>query len=125
VAFEGAAEADFCRQVAARELERRDAELEVDVTEQDPVVEVKWRREGFAAVVRFQQTSLTRIDRAEHCDCVLIQQQVLLCPLAGQSHAHRRRIFAQDAEWEVSESDQRDVSNVGTVERHGHGAYKC
>jgi hypothetical protein len=55
----------------------------------------------------------------------LIQQQVLLYPLTRQSHAHGRRILAQDAEGEVSESDQRDVSNGGTSERHGHGAYEC
>ena len=111
VAFEGAAEANVCGQVGARELQRRDAQLEVNVAEQNPVVKVIWRREGFGAVVRFQQTSLTRIDRGEHCDSVLIQQQVLFDPLTRQSHAHERRVFAQHAEGEVSESDQRDVSN--------------
>ena len=56
-------------------------------------------------MVRFQQTSLARGDGAEHCDCVLVQLQVLLDPLTGQSYSHGRRVFAQDAEGEVSESD--------------------
>jgi hypothetical protein len=72
VAFKGAAEANVCGQIATGKLERRDAQLEVDVAEQDPVVEVVWRREGFGAVVRFQQTSLTRSDGGEYCDCVLV-----------------------------------------------------